>query len=387
MFRRSVAFFLLLMIALGCTAAGSEEINSFVVVDEEEFLPPDPLRQAWAMMQKMTKEQKVYQLFFVSPEDLTGEGRTTAMPSENVLERYPVGGVMIFGQNIENEAQLKKLTGRMQSQAEKAGLYPLFIASEEEGGNLSRVANKLGYSFAASPQHIGEEASEKKAREAGAYIAGYLAPLGFNLCFAPPADSYLEKYDPAMQAYSTDPVLVSRLASAMAEGLREGGIVPCYTHFPGHGAIEGNSPSALSIRRTVEEMRPSEWVPFRNAIADNIEMILVSHGIVRAVGDDMPASTSVRVIGGLLRGELGYQGVVITDALRMTAVTMHYKKGKEAVAAIKAGADMLLLPADFEASVQAVFHAIDTGEISMSRIEESVQRILAVKIRMGMLRD
>ena len=130
-------------------------------------------------------------------------------------------------------------------------------------------------------------------------------------------------------------------------------------------------------------MRALEFIPFADAIAEEADMILVSNAIVRSVGDDMPASTSNQVINGLLRGELGYDGVVATDSLRMSAVTSSYKKGQEAVAALKAGADILLLPPDLDAALQAVRRALDTGELTMERIEQSVERILALKIRMG----
>lgn len=385
--RRFFSWFLLLLLvfSLGLpTVSRAEDWGSFVVEDEEETAP-DPRRQAWALMQRMTDEQKIYQLFFVCPEDLTGEERTTALGSQNVFASRPVGGVMIFGHNIENEKQLMALTAALQRQATKAGLYPLFIGTDEEGGAVSRVANKLDYPLAPSPQEIGETGDEALALKTGREIAAYLTPLGFNICFAPPADTVIDKAQPGVQTYGQDPELVSRMASAMAEGLRESGIVPCYTHFPGHGAMEGTSLGNLSIRRTLDEMRALEWIPYRDAIENDIEMILVSHGLVRAVGDDIPASTSYPVISGILRGELGYDGLIITDSLRMAAVTSNYKTGQECVAALKAGADMLLLPPNLNAAVRAIQKALVSGDITMERIEESVERILAVKIRRAMV--
>ena len=387
--RRWVGWMLLLMTAVSLLyapfSACTEEWGSFVVEDEDEQAPPDPRRQAWAMMRLMTDEEKIYQLFFVSLEDLTGEDRTTRLEADGLLKRRPVGGVMIFGQNIETEAQLKELTENLRGQARTAGLFPLFIGTDEEGGNVSRVANKLGYPLAPSPGETGESGNEEKARAAGLQIAGYLTPLGFNVSFSPPADTMMGKSQPGVQMFGDGPELVSRMAAAMAEGLRAGGVVPCYTHFPGHGTLEGTTLSALSIRRTPEEMREWEFIPFRDGIENGIEMILVSHGLVRTVGDDIPASTSAAVITGLLRRELGYDGLVITDALRMSAVTSNYKKGQESLAALKAGADMLLLPPDLDAAVRAIRKALDSGEITMARIEESVERILAVKIRMAMI--
>ena len=363
--------------------AGAYAEESYVVVDDGDSAP-DPVFQARVMMRRMSDYEKICQLFFVAPEALTGGKRVTALPNEgNVFSLYPVGGVILFGQNIESEAQLKRLTGDLNAQASSARLYPLFIGVDEEGGLVSRVANKLGYDLAPSPNEIGKMRDESLAYSTGQYIAGYLKPLGINLTFAPTADTALDDYIEGMQFYGEEPETVSLLASAMAKGLREGGVAPCYMHFPGRGSFEGVTLKKLSIKRTPEEMRLSEWIPFRDAIAGDIEMIMVSHGLMRLMEEEIPASASSRVISGLLRGELGYQGVVITDSLRMNVITANYKTGQESVAALKAGADMLLLPPDLSKAVRTIQTAVSEGELSMARIEESVARILALKIRMS----
>lgn len=380
--RKITAWILILSLFCGVFASAFAEEESYVVVDDVSG--PDPVFQARVMMRRMSDYEKICQLFFVAPEALTGERRVSALPDEgNVFSLYPVGGVMLFGQNIESEDQLKQLTAQLNAQAAAAKLYPLFIGVDEEGGLVSRVANKLGYDLALSPDEIGKTGDENLAYAAGRYIAGYLSPLGINLTFAPTADTALEDAIDGMQYYGEAPETVSRMAAAMAAGLREGGIVPCYTHFPGRGSFEGVTLKKLSIKRTVEEMRGSEWIPFRDAIADNIEMIMVSHGLMRLMEEEIPASTSGRVVNGLLRGELGYQGVIITDSLRMNVIASNYKTGQECVAALKAGVDMLLLPPDLGKAIRAVQTAVSQGELSMARIEESVLRILALKIRMS----
>ena len=381
---RKLMLWIMAVCLLFCLCANVLCEESYVVIDDDEKnTAPDPLFQAAVMMRRMSDLEKICQLFIVSPEALTGKTRTAALSNDHTFAQYPVGGVMLFGQNIESEQQLRNLTAQLRAQAAAARLYPLFIAVDEEGGLVSRVANKLGYDLAPSPNEIGKTGDEAQAYTAGQYISGYLAPLGVNLCFAPPADTALDDYIDGMQYYGEDPALVSRLASAMAKGLREGGVVPCYSHFPGRGSFEGVTLKKLSIKRTADEMRNSEWIPFRDGIRDNIEMIMVSHGLFRLIEDDMPASTSNRVVNGLLRGELGYQGVVVTDSLRMNAVTSNYKTGQECVAALKAGADILLLPPDLGRAVRAIQTAVSQGDLSMQRIEESVIRILAVKIRMN----
>ncbi len=377
--KRWIACALALLIA-GCAWYAHAEAGSFVVAEDEEEALPDLEQQARALMRLMSDDEKIWQLFFVSLEDLTGEERSITMIDAEALSRRPVGGVIIFGQNIVSEEQLRGLTWKLKR---SAGLIPLFIGVNEEGGNVSRVANKLGYPLALSPDEIGKTGDESLAKAAGEQIAAYLAPLGINMTFAPSADTLIERENAGVQIYGADPQLVSRMAAAMAEGLKSCGIAPCYTHFPGHGEKTGNILNQLPVRRLTEEMRAQEWVPFQDAVKAGAEMILVSHAIVRAAGDDMPASTSSRVIKGILRGELGFEGAVVTDSLRVSAITSIYKKGQESVAALKAGADILLLPPDLDAAYRAVRQALNTGEITMKRVEESVVRILMVKIAMG----
>ena len=382
---RIIAFLAVFTVFLGLLPARAEDWSRFVVEDGDDEPAPDRLHQAQALMRLMTEEEKVYQLFLVSPEQLTGEDRTTALGSENVLRRYPVGGVILFGQNIASEKQLCQLTADLEAQAKAAGLYRPFIAVEEEGGTVSRVANKLGYALAEAPKELGLRGDPQAAYAAGAYIASYLAPLGINLDFAPTADTVIDRTGVGKQTYGADPVLVSSMASAMAEGLRQGGVLPCYAHFPGHGSVDGSSLTALSVRRSEEEMRAREWIPFRDGARQGIEMILVSHAYLRAQGETIPASLSAQAVTGFLRGEIAYDGVIVTDALRMTAVTKDYKPGQAAVAAIQAGADILLLPADLSAAAQGIFKALQTGQLTMARIEESVCRILMLKIQSGLI--
>ena len=188
------------------------------------------------------------------------------------------------------------------------------------------------------------------------------------------------------RAYGDDPLLVANMAAAMASGLRDGGVIPCYKHFPGHGSVSGNTHTgSASTRRTADEMLACEWIPFQSGIQQGIEMIMTSHLIARGLGDEIPASLSPVVIQQYLRNTLGYDGVVISDALRMAAITDHYKPGTAAKMAIEAGVDIILLPGSFSAAVAAVEEAVANGEISMTRIEESVERILALKIQYGLI--
>ncbi|MBQ9264748.1 MAG: hypothetical protein IJ189_11170 [Clostridia bacterium] len=379
--RRMMIIFCLLILLCPCALA-----DGWIVEDGEEIFP-DRLMQAQVLMWDMTTEEKVWQLLVVTPEALTGERITSRLGDTNVLRDRPVGGVVVFGQNIVSESQLKELTEGLQAQAKDAGAYALFLAVSEEGGAYSRVANKLGYPLEMSAPEVGIKRDTANAYATGRNIGAYLRPFGINLDFAPVCDvvtaedSWIKE-----RTYGTDAERVSQMAQQMAQGLRSQGIVPCFSHFPGQGSINGNLNNREVVNsRTLAEMQAVDWLPFRSAIENGAEMIMVSHAPSKAVGDGLPASLSPTVITQWLRLEMGYTGVVITDSLRMGAITSGYKPGAAAVQALQAGADMLLLPTDADAAVRSILKAIDSGDLTLARIEESVARVLALKIERGII--
>lgn len=380
--RRLIAFFLTLLMIF---PAAAEE---WIVEETDEEALPDRRAQAGVLIRDMTLEEKVWQLLLVAPEALTGEKYTTKLGKTNVFTGKPAGGIVIYGQNIVSEAQLKKLTAQLQSQIKAAGGYPLFLAVHEEGGAYSRVASKLGYPQVQSAPEVGFTRMSVNARTAGAQIGAYLTPFGINLDFAPVGDvQCAEDGWINGRLYGSDPQLVSQMAFQMAEGLRSQGVIPCFSHFPGQASINGNLNNREVVNtRTLDDMRAGDWATFRLAASSFAEMIMVSHGTAKAAGDGLPASLSPTVIGTWLRKELGYTGVVITDSLRMGAITSRFKSGKAAVMALQAGADLLLLPSDADAAVAAILKAVESGELTEARIDQSVTRVLALKIEKGIIR-
>ncbi|MBE5782816.1 MAG: glycoside hydrolase family 3 protein [Clostridiales bacterium] len=374
----------ILMAVLIFSFASLGQCESFVV-DEEEMTATFRERARY-IMRNMTLEEKIYQLFFVTPEALTGEKKTSAIDDRQLLKKYPVGGVILFGQNIVSEKQLMELTGFFQQSAKESGCFPPLIAVDEEGGSVIRVANKLGYPAPYSAEKIGQTGDASLAYQAGKDIGEYLKALGIHLDFAPVADVLVhEESEMIGRAYGSDAYLVSDMAASMANGLRASGIIPCYKHFPCHGAVDETHSGMASARRTLEEMRALEWIPFKAGIDAEIEMIMISHLTLRSVEDTVPASLSKTVIQKLLREELGYDGVVITDALRMSAIVKYYDAGDAAVMALQAGADFLLMPNNFENAYNELFKAVNKGKITLERIDESVERILALKIQYGII--
>ena len=374
----------LLALLLLCPAAGAE---GWIVDENEEDIFPDRRTQARVLMRSMTLEEKVWQLILTEVETLTEEAVSFRLGASNVLAKRPVGGVVIFGQNIVSEEQLKKLIADLQLQAGQADVYPLFIAVSEEGGAWSRVANKLGYELPLSPSEAAESSTGLKAYQTGRQIADYLTPFGINLDFAPVSDVLTTKSAWIRpRVYGSDPGKVAIQALQMAKGLRAGGVIPCFSHFPGQGSATGNLNNREVVTiRALAEFQAADWVPFRKAIEDGAEMIMTTHSICRATKDGTPASLSKVAVSDWLRGELGFQGVVITDSLRMGAIKTEYKAGETAVMALQAGCDLLLLPADADTAAAAILDAIDDGALTVERIDESVERVLALKIDKGII--
>lgn len=385
---RECALAALLLLAMLFTAAGAAA-EGWTVDDtlEDIALSPNPRAQARMLLQRMDLREKIYQLFIIAPEALTGEERTVHLQDSAAFTRYPVGGVLFFGQNIASESQFSALIQAMQDSAAQAGAYPPFLAVDEEGGNVSRVANKLGYPLPASPEALGEAGDAAQAQAAGAEIAAYLKALGLNLDFAPVADVLVEAASEIKgRSYGDDPQRVSALSAAMAQGLRSGGVIPCYKHFPGQGAAAQSVYTGKGVSaRTLSQMLACELIPFQAGIDADIEMMMVSSMTARSLDASAPASLSRAVITTLLREEMGYDGVIITDSLRTEAITGRCEADEAAVSALLAGADMLLLPEDLGLAAQGIETALLSGRLTEARLNESVERILALKIQAGMI--
>ena len=350
------------------------------------------------ILENMTLREKVGQLFFVAPEALdpvqaaqaelsSGIPGVTRMTEAmgNRLVRYPVGGVVVFTKNIVSGEQFSTFL----SDLRRASKTPLLIAVDEEGGQVSRLAAHPALDLPQYPSAMavgrrGEAAAEEMGRTIGEYLHRY----GLNMDFAPVADVATNPFNPVIgtRAFSSDPEEASVLAGAMARGLAAEGIVPVYKHFPGHGDTAEDSHSFLAVSgKTAEELRACEWLPYiRNDLSHCA--VMVGHIALPAVtGDETPASLSEKAVGGILRGELGFDGLVITDALAMESVRKGRTTGEIALSALRAGCDVLLMPEDLPSAYEAILHAAETGALPESRIDESVRRILRYKALAGLI--
>lgn len=367
------------------------------VVDEnastEKFIFNDDetvVRTTKDVLGKMSLMEKVGQLFIVRPEALAENSNAETAPATDRvddavisrIEEYPVGGIALFSRNITSAEQLPMFISDLQSSSK----YPLFIAVDEEGGRVARIANSDFFNVASykSMEDIGKSGDASKAEEVGRQIGSYLKELGFNLDFAPVADTNTNPQNIVIgdRSYGSDPALVARMVSAQLDGMHDSGIMGTLKHFPGHGDTKDDTHSGyVSIEKTWDELKECELVPFITALP-KADMVMVSHiTAVNVTSDKLPTSMSETMITGKLRNELGYDGVIITDAMAMGAVADNYTSAEAAVTAVKAGVDIVLMPQNLDEAFNGVMNAVTDGEISMERLDESVLRILKMKAK------
>lgn len=343
-----------------------------------------------AKLTTMTLREKVGQLFWVRPEtldfSLNPEKKTLTQTMRQNLEQYPVGGIAVFKKNIQDENQLSSLIADFQS----ASKIPMIVAVDEEGGAVARLANHEAFSLPkyTSARDIGKTGDPEQARQMGRTIGGYLRFYGFNLDFAPVADVDSNPANPVIgrRAYSTDAQQTAQMVAATVEGFHEAGMLCTVKHFPGHGDTGQDSHYGTATSyKTWEEMKAMEMLPFEAGIAAGADVVMTAHITTpNATTDGLPASLSYTMITERLRGELGFQGVIVTDALEMNAIKNHFTPAESAVAALQAGVDVLLMPSDLRAAFDGVVQAVEDGTLSEERLNESVRRILTLKQKAGL---
>lgn len=341
-----------------------------------------------ALLSEMTLEEKVYQMFIVTPEQLTGASKVTAAGNltKQKLKEYPVGGLVYFSANLVSRNQTKTMLTKVQKYANEIEGVDLFLCVDEEGGRVARVANNKAFRV----ENVGPMAkvsSEEEAYNCGETIGAYLSELGFNVDFAPDADVLTKSGSVVIgdRSFGSDAGLVTKYAVAYSNGLHAHGIMSTFKHFPGHGATEADTHEGYAYTNaTYEELMATELQPFSAAQMCGVDLVMVAHiSAPNVVGDDTPCSLSEKMITGILRTDLGYDGLVITDAMNMGAIAKNYDSGIAAKMAVKAGVDMVLMPNDFHAAYSGLYTAVRSGEISEERIDESVRRILTAKVKRG----
>jgi beta-N-acetylhexosaminidase len=364
----------------GYTPPETEPTPDEVTPTPAEPTPDEALIRAQEILSGMTTDEKIWQLFIVTPEQLTGYKAVTEAgnATKAAITDRPVGGVIYSATNIEKPTQVTTMLTKIQGYSK----LPLLLAVSEEGGGAGPVSGKSAMSFPSvgTEASIGASGDPSVAGSAGQIIGGALAGLGFNLDLSPVADLDLGGSVLGERVFGSEPTLVSRMTESFIDGLRGKGIAAAVKYFPGMGGatVDPNDNYSESSR-AFSDMENAELMAFRAAVDAGAQYIVMSNLAYPTLDPSgRPASLSEPIIK-LLRDNLGFRGVVITDSLSAGAITRKFAAADASVFAIEAGADMLLMPEDLAKAFAAIKDAVASGRISEARLDESVTRILIAK--------
>lgn len=345
---------------------------------------PDPVKvRAEELLSGMTLREKLCQLMIVRPEVLTGESPVTAAGETTrlALETYPVGGLIYSVDNLVTQEQTREMITNTQSYSK----LPLFISADEEGGNVGRLMYKLGTTWVNSMYSYKDQGADTAYANAKTIGTDMVSCL-FNTDFAPVADVWTNPENTVIgdRAYSDDFEQAAELVASAVRGFTDAGVICCLKHFPGHGDTSTDThEGAAVVSKSLDELRAGEFLPFVSGIEAGADMVMIGHITVTSV-DPEPATISKAIITDVLRGELGWDGVVISDSLDMGALA-GYDNGEVCVKFLEAGGDILLGIPDIETALTALEAAVTDGRLTESRIDESVQRVLELKISHGII--
>ena len=342
---------------------------------------PNPAAERLA---SMTTEQKVSQLLIAGIAG-TEPGEDGAL----AVETYQVGGVILFSRNAQSAAQLAELTNGLK--AMNGDYIPLFFGIDQEGGRVDRMPDEL--TPTPSAYEVGRAGC---GYDYGALLAAECASFGCNVDFAPSLDIWSNPDNTVIgdRALGSDADTVTHQGMEALSGFySHEGVIPVVKHFPGHGDTETDSHVELPVvTDTLDSLRAGALSPFAAAISgmgtgQPVPAVMVSHILLTAVDETYPSTLSPAVVDGLLRQDMGFDGVVITDGLQMQAMTDTYSSAEIALKAVAAGVDLLLCPSDLESAVDALTQAVGDGTITMERLDESVLRILTLKLGRGLFSE
>lgn len=339
------------------------------------------------LISTMSVEEKAAQLFVVTPEQVSGTEAVWQVDDafRAGFQATPVCGITYFGANLVDTAQTKVMLADTQALTGEFGMPPLFLCVDEEGGPVQRIGGNPGFDapFIANAADIGATGDVAVAWENAHLIASELKDLGFNVDFAPSCDvATTERSNMRQRSFGAEADLVGRMVAAQVEAFRGEGMLCCAKHFPGIGDPEDDShASSIYSNKTREEL-DAQLAPFVAAIVAGVPMVMVGHlSLPQITGSAIPASISPTIVQGILRDDIGYDGVVITDSLSMGALLEFCSPAGVGVAAIEAGCDIALMPSEFDAAYAGLVDAIHGGRIPMERINQSLMRILTLKLK------
>lgn len=367
-------------------AVSEESSETFETIVEVEQVP-DYSAMAWQMLEDMTMRERIGQMFIVTQEQLTGVANVTQSgeTTRKAIEQYPVGGIVYFAPNLISRDQCTSMISNIQEYSE----IGLFIAVDEEGGRVARLGNNPSMGVTAFPamKEVGDTGEHQKAYEVGYSIGTDISELGFNLDFAPVADVWSNPNNTVIgsRSFSNDAENAAEMVASCVEGFIDSGVLCTLKHFPGHGDTDADSHyGEAETQKDLNGLWECELIPFQKGIEAGAPFVMIGHITApNAVEENVPATLSGEIITGILREQMGFEGIVITDSMSMQAITDQYSSAEAAVRAIQAGVDIILMPSDLQGALNGVMSAVENGELSEERINESVQKILELKLRSG----
>lgn len=333
--------------------------------------------QVTDIVEQMTLDEKIGQMMFAGVSGTTLQQETTSL-----IQDYKVGGLILYGNNLETPQQTVTLMNALMA-ANVNNQLPLFLGTDQEGGKVVRLPGSLK-NFPTN-KRIGDINQSPFSFAVGQLLGEQLTAFGFNLDFAPVLDVNSNPNNPIIgdRSFSNDPDIVSKLGIETMKGLESKQVIPVIKHFPGHGDTAVDSHLELpKVTKSLDDLNQLELVPFKAAIENGADVVMVAHILLPKIDPQYPSSMSKEIITGMLRDQLGFDGVVMTDDMTMKAITNHFDIGQAAVDSVKAGSDVILIAheyANVTAAIQAVKAAVNKGEITEDRINDSVRRIIELK--------
>lgn len=377
--KRKILFFVIIVsiILSGCDRIKEEDPKEEKSMHDVEGIKENQEDKVMERVQRMPLNEKIGQLVIVGLDSYDIDEHAREM-----VEEYSIGGVIFFKRNIKDSEQVADFINSLQ-ELNSLNLYPLFISVDEEGGRISRLPKE--FEKIPTSREIGKKDDEEYSFYVGELLGKRIKSLGFNLDFAPVLDIDSNPKNSVIgdRSFGPNVELVLKHGIQVMKGIRSQGIISCVKHFPGHGDTYIDSHMDLPVvNKGIDELRKFELLPFQKAIDEGADMIMVSHIMFPKIDKNNPASLSEEIITNILRKDLGFNGVVVTDDMTMGAIVNNYDIGEASVKSLKSGSDIILVCHGYENQVkviQAIKKAIDDGTLSERDIDEKVYRILKLK--------
>lgn len=356
----------------------SEELSE----DEKENLEFE--NKISTKISEMSLREKIGQMIIISYWDLEYTDKL-----DSLLKEVKPSGFILFEKNITNYTNTIDFISKIKATSD----IPMIISIDQEGGRVQKIKNVDGVNVTKIPNmyDVGKTNDTKLAYDVGTVIGEELSAFGVNTDFAPSLDIFSNPSNTVIgnRAFGNYANTVIDMALPLAKGIKDSGVIPVYKHFPGHGNTASDSHVELPVvNKTKEELYLNELLPFKRAIEEGADMIMTAHiALPNVTGNYVPATLSNDIVNGILRNELGFEGVVITDAVNMKALSDNYSLSEICEKSINAGVDIILMPTDPVATINTIEDLVNNGSITENRINESLKRILELKYKNKLFED